>query len=289
MSQVVIGTAGETLPAAPTGADDQPAASHARRWVTRVGARPSAVEPGARAPRPVRRTRSSGCQSKRAERQSARSGPSRQDRRAARPGTNSPASATADQLGQAMTHDRLAAEAQSAEVARESDALKSALLQSVSHDLRTPLATIRAAAGTLRPGTAADDVARVRAWPPSTARSIPQPLGQQPAGPEPYRRRSATGEQRHLRARRSRPGHLVRLAHVSRAGRCRWPVRRAGRGRSGLLRCRPCERDRERHSPHAAGHDDPHQRCGGRPVAYPPDDRGLGPGRARRAGRAPVR
>jgi two-component system sensor histidine kinase KdpD len=58
-------------------------------------------------------------------------------------------SAAADQLGQAIAHDRLAAEAQAAEVARESDALKSALLQSVSHDLRTPLATIRAAAGTL--------------------------------------------------------------------------------------------------------------------------------------------
>lgn len=59
-------------------------------------------------------------------------------------------SAAADQLGQAVAHDRLAAEAQAAEVARESDALKSALLQTVSHDLRTPLATIRAAAGTLR-------------------------------------------------------------------------------------------------------------------------------------------
>ncbi|HUR16173.1 MAG TPA: DUF4118 domain-containing protein, partial [Candidatus Limnocylindrales bacterium] len=61
--------------------------------------------------------------------------------------------ATADQLGQAIAHDRMAADSQSAEVARESDALKSALLQSVSHDLRTPLATIRAAAGTLRSGT----------------------------------------------------------------------------------------------------------------------------------------
>jgi two-component system sensor histidine kinase KdpD len=57
--------------------------------------------------------------------------------------------AAADQLGQAIAHDRLAADAQNAEIARESDALKSALLQSVSHDLRTPLATIRAAAGTL--------------------------------------------------------------------------------------------------------------------------------------------
>jgi two-component system sensor histidine kinase KdpD len=60
--------------------------------------------------------------------------------------------ATADQLGQVLAHDRLQAEAQAAEIARQSDALKSALLQSVSHDFRTPLATIRAAAGTLRPG-----------------------------------------------------------------------------------------------------------------------------------------
>ncbi len=62
-------------------------------------------------------------------------------------------SAAADQVGQALAHDRLAAESQAAEIARQSDALKSALLQSVSHDLRTPLATIRAAAGTLRPGS----------------------------------------------------------------------------------------------------------------------------------------
>ena len=62
--------------------------------------------------------------------------------------------AAADQVGQALAHDRLAAESQAAEVARQSDALKSALLQSVSHDLRTPLAAIRAAVGTLRPGSA---------------------------------------------------------------------------------------------------------------------------------------
>jgi two-component system sensor histidine kinase KdpD len=61
--------------------------------------------------------------------------------------------AAADQIGQALAHDRLIAEAQAAEIARQSDAVKSALLQSVSHDLRTPLATIRAAAGSLRPGT----------------------------------------------------------------------------------------------------------------------------------------
>lgn len=64
--------------------------------------------------------------------------------------------AAGDQIGQALRQDRLAAEARTADVARQADALKSALLQSVSHDLRTPLATIRAAAGTLRPGSPAN-------------------------------------------------------------------------------------------------------------------------------------
>ena len=36
-----------------------------------------------------------------------------------------------------------------AEIARRSEAVKTALLDSVSHDLRTPLATIRAAAGSM--------------------------------------------------------------------------------------------------------------------------------------------
>lgn len=65
-------------------------------------------------------------------------------------------SAAADQVGQALAQDRLAAEAQAADVARQSDALKSALLQSVSHDLRAPLATIRTAAGTLQPDSDLD-------------------------------------------------------------------------------------------------------------------------------------
>ena len=57
--------------------------------------------------------------------------------------------AAADQLGQSVFRDRLAAEGTAVEVARQGDALKSALLDSVSHDLRTPLAAIRAAAGNL--------------------------------------------------------------------------------------------------------------------------------------------
>jgi len=49
----------------------------------------------------------------------------------------------------ALEQARLAAEEQAAEIARESDKLKSALLSSVSHDLRTPLAGIKAAASSL--------------------------------------------------------------------------------------------------------------------------------------------
>ncbi len=55
----------------------------------------------------------------------------------------------ADQLGLALKREALAREATAAEVAKQSEALKTALLDSVSHDLRTPLATIRAAAGAL--------------------------------------------------------------------------------------------------------------------------------------------
>lgn len=57
--------------------------------------------------------------------------------------------AAADQIGLALERDRLAEEATTAEIARRSEAAKTALLDSVSHDLRTPLASIRAAAGSL--------------------------------------------------------------------------------------------------------------------------------------------
>jgi two-component system sensor histidine kinase KdpD len=57
--------------------------------------------------------------------------------------------AAADQVGQGVVRDRLSDQATELEVTRRSDELKAALLESVSHDLRTPLATIRATAGTL--------------------------------------------------------------------------------------------------------------------------------------------
>ncbi|MBA2449542.1 MAG: DUF4118 domain-containing protein [Chloroflexi bacterium] len=57
--------------------------------------------------------------------------------------------AAAGLLAQAVERDRLAREATDAEVLRRADQTKSALLSSVSHDLRTPLASIKASATSL--------------------------------------------------------------------------------------------------------------------------------------------
>ncbi|HEX5040135.1 MAG TPA: ATP-binding protein [Candidatus Limnocylindria bacterium] len=76
--------------------------------------------------------------------------------------------ATADQVAQGVARERLAAQAADAEVARRSEEVRSALLDSVSHDLRTPLATIRATAGSIAdPSIAMSDEERREA-----ARSI---------------------------------------------------------------------------------------------------------------------
>ena len=58
-------------------------------------------------------------------------------------------SLAADQVGLAFRRERLVETANAAEIARQGEALKDALLDSVSHGFRTPLATIRAAAGSL--------------------------------------------------------------------------------------------------------------------------------------------
>lgn len=78
--------------------------------------------------------------------------------------------AAADQVAQAVRRDRLAARAAELEIERRSDELRSALLDSVSHDLRTPLASIRAAAGGLADPAIEPDPEQVR----SAARSIDQ-------------------------------------------------------------------------------------------------------------------
>jgi len=58
-------------------------------------------------------------------------------------------SAVATQLGMMLERLRLRREANEAEALRRTDELKSALLNTVSHDLRTPLASILASAGSL--------------------------------------------------------------------------------------------------------------------------------------------
>jgi two-component system sensor histidine kinase KdpD len=59
-------------------------------------------------------------------------------------------SAVAAQIVQAVEHDRLRNHATEAEILRRTDQLRTTLLNAVSHDLRTPLATIMASAGSLR-------------------------------------------------------------------------------------------------------------------------------------------
>jgi two-component system sensor histidine kinase KdpD len=69
----------------------------------------------------------------------------------------------ADQLALAIRRDDLRREATEVEIARRADTLKTALLDAVSHDLRTPLASIRAAAGSLVDPEVAVDAASARA------------------------------------------------------------------------------------------------------------------------------
>jgi two-component system sensor histidine kinase KdpD len=84
------------------------------------------------------------------------------------PGATRVLAAAADQVGGSLERDRLLGDATTAEIARRSDALKSALLDSVSHDLRTPLAAIRAAAGTLMDPHVD--------WPPEERREIAETI-----------------------------------------------------------------------------------------------------------------
>ena len=69
--------------------------------------------------------------------------------------------ALASLLGMAVDRERLEREAYEAEALRRTDALKTALLRSVSHDLRTPLMAISTSAGALaRPDLAIDEADR---------------------------------------------------------------------------------------------------------------------------------
>lgn len=58
--------------------------------------------------------------------------------------------ALASLLAVAIEHERLAEEAYQADTLRRSDSVKTAIIRAVSHDLRTPLATMETALGSLR-------------------------------------------------------------------------------------------------------------------------------------------
>ena len=230
----------------------------AQRPPPHAGRRAGAV--GARSTRPARAgpraadARSTACGSRRTRQRSDRSG----QRASATPASPIATetrllSAAADQIGQALTQDRLAAESQAAEIARQSDALKSALLQSVSHDLRTPLATIRAAAGTLA-SDGLDPRGAPRERPRHRARGrVPQPAGHQPARPEPHRSRRAARADGHVRARRrARRAPSSASARVWLGARSRstcWHPRSRSTRSSSTRRSRTWSRTCLRHTP----------------------------------------
>ena len=117
-------------------------ATSLRAWIARACSpgRPAAALAG---------STSTACGSRRAASRSARSGPSAHAI-ARRAGSHADPAARGggrpDRAGASRaTGSRRRRRA--AEVARQGDALKTSLLQSVSHDFRTPLAVIRAAAG----------------------------------------------------------------------------------------------------------------------------------------------
>jgi two-component system sensor histidine kinase KdpD len=64
------------------------------------------------------------------------------------------------QVASSLERALLAAEAERSRVAAETESMRSALLAAVSHDLRTPLATLRGATEVLQDGTALDERAR---------------------------------------------------------------------------------------------------------------------------------
>ena len=77
----------------------------------------------------------------------------------------------------ALEQQRLAAEAEAARPIAEADRMRTALLAAVSHDLRTPLASAKAAVTSLRSHGRAVDGRRTgtSCWPPRTSRSTGSP------------------------------------------------------------------------------------------------------------------
>ena len=114
----------------------------------------------------------------------------------------------ADQLAVAIDKRRLAAEAAEADKLAEIDAVRTALLRAVSHDLRTPLASIKAMVSGLR-DPAVDMDARADRRGARDDRGGDRPP--QPAGRQPARRQPPADRRARRRARPTVARHRGRL------------------------------------------------------------------------------
>ena len=156
------------------------------------------------------------------------------------------------QLAVALASRELRAEASAAVALAEADALRTALLRAVSHDLRTPLASIKASASTLLADDLHLDDETVRQLHADDRRGgrPAQRARQQPARDEPPAgRRAAARERRRRRSTRSSGRALVSLgdrAGGSRGRRARLAAARARRSRAARARDRERRRQRAR-------------------------------------------
>ncbi len=153
------------------------------------------------------------------------------------------------QLAVALASRELRAEASTAVALAEADALRTALLRAVSHDLRTPLASIKASSSTLLADDLhLDDGDRAPAAPDDRRGGRPsQRARQQPARDEPAasgRVAARVHRRRSRRDRRPRAGEPRRPG--GRSGRRRSRLAAARAGRSRARRARGRERGRQR-------------------------------------------
>ena len=173
--------------------------------------------------------------------------------------------ATAKQAALAIERARLDMRVRRAQLDAETNQLRAALFSSVTHDLRTPLASIKASVTSLLSETAVHDAAQQRELLTTVLEETDRlnrvvgnlmDLAKIRAGAlEPAREPAAVDELVQTVVARMRPQLAevsVRFSHPPRSAR---RVRRPGADRSG-----PHEPARERRAPFAAGRRDPRSR-----------------------------
>src|SRR5262249_33998693 len=187
----------------------------------------------------------------------------------------------------ALEQQRLTAEAEAARPIAEADRMRTALLTAVSHDLRTPLASAKAAVTSLRSPDVTWDAADRGERLATAAESLHKRTrrgGRQPAGDEQAAGGGAVGVQPADRPRRS-GGRRTRRPGPRQPGRDRGHPRVAARGRGGPRD--PGMGDREPHRERTPLLAAPQASPAGRPRARRPGGiAGGGPG-AGHPGRRP--